>query len=208
MVCSDEINFGIVFNAKSWLFPDGDAYLAWVRLRTKHQPSTNSQKIMLRREFHWSRLGKASRSPDDWIEEMEIVRSRLSPLGIQIDDADLVMQILEGLPKEYDILITLLHARYKINGLTIESLREELNMYYDRMRSKKPGRFKTSDEEHNDNEESALVTGNFKGHLRGCGKFGYKKTDCPDEKRDEATNKKFTGKCFHCGKKGHRKADC
>ena len=30
LACTDEINFGIVFNAKSWLFPDGDAYLAWV----------------------------------------------------------------------------------------------------------------------------------------------------------------------------------
>ena len=208
LACTDEINFGIVFNAKSWLFPEGDAYLAWVRLRAKHQPTTNSQKIMLRREFHRSRLGKATRSPDEWIEEMEIIRSRLSALGVQIYDDDLVMQILEGLPKEYDMLVTLLHARYKIDDLTIESLREELNMYYDRMKTKKPGRFKSSDEDHDDNEESALVTGNFKGRCRGCGKFGHKKSDCPDEKKDKSGNKKFTGKCFHCGKKGHKKADC
>ena len=91
LACTDEINFGIVFNAKSWLFPEGDAYLAWVRLRAKHQPTTNSQKIMLRREFHRSRLGKATRSPDEWIEEMEIIRSRLSALGAQIYDDDLVI---------------------------------------------------------------------------------------------------------------------
>ena len=66
---------------------------------------------MLRREFHRSRLGKASRSPDEWIEEMEIIRSRLSSLGVQIEDDDLVMQILEGLPKEYDMLVNLLHTR-------------------------------------------------------------------------------------------------
>ena len=65
LACADEINFGIVFNAKSWLFPYGNAYVAWVRLRTKHQPTTNIQKIMLRRDFHRSRLGKSNRSPDE-----------------------------------------------------------------------------------------------------------------------------------------------
>ena len=65
LACTDEINFGIVFNAKSWIFPEGDAYLARVRLRMKHQPTTNSQKIMLRRDFHRSGLRKASRSPDE-----------------------------------------------------------------------------------------------------------------------------------------------
>ena len=69
------------------------------------------------------------------------------------------MQILEGFPKEYDMLIPLLHARYKVNDLTIESLREEFNIYYDRMKSKKPGRFKVSDDENNDQDEAALITG-------------------------------------------------
>ena len=76
---------------KDGLFPDGDAYMAWGRLRSKHQPTTNSQKIMLRREFHRSRLGKATRSPDEGIEEFEIIRSRLTPLSVQIEDEDLVM---------------------------------------------------------------------------------------------------------------------
>ena len=107
------------------------------------------------------------------------------------------------------MLVTLIHARYKVNDLTIESLREELNMYYDRMESKKPGRFKGSDEDYNDQDEAALIIGQFKGRCRGCGKFGHKKSDCLDEKTKGGTGtKKFNGKCFHCGRKGHRKADC
>ena len=70
LACSDDVNFGIVFNSKSWLFPQGDAYVAWARLRNKHQPETDTQKIMLWREFHRSKLSKASKSPDDWIEEL------------------------------------------------------------------------------------------------------------------------------------------
>ena len=208
LACTGEVNFGIVFNSKSWLFPNGDAYLAWTRLRNKHQPVTNTQKIMLRREFHRSKLGKASRSPDEWIEELEIIRSRLAPLGVTIDDEDLIMQVLEGLPREYEMIVTLLNARYKINDLTIDSLREELNIFFDRMRNKKGGRLKSNEHDGaGGNEESALITANFKGRCRGCGKFGHKKSDCPDEKKNKET-KKFQGKCFHCGKKGRRKADC
>ena len=208
LACSDEVNFGIVFNSKSWLFPHGDAYLAWSRLRNKHQPVTNTQKIMLRREFHRSKLGKASKSPDDWIEELEIIRSRLAPLGVIIEDEDLIMQVLEGLPREYDMIVTLLNARYKINDLTIDTLRDELSMFYDRMKNKKGNKFKsTYDGDGNDHEESALVAA-FKGRCRGCGNFGHKKADCPQEKRNQEQKKRFSGKCHHCGKKGHKKADC
>ena len=75
-------------------------------------------------------MGKATKSPDEWIEELEIIRSRLAPLGVHIEDEDLIMQVLEGLPKEYDMIVTLLNARYKVNELTIDNLREELNMFY------------------------------------------------------------------------------
>ena len=207
LACTDEINFGIVFNSKSWAFPSRDAYLTWTRLRMKHQPTTNSQKIMLRREFHRSRLGKSTRSPDEWVEEHEILRSRLMTLGVELQDEDIVMQMLEELSREYGMLVTLLHARCKVNDLTIDGLREELYIFYDRMKSKKPGHFKHTEDDQYDREEAALVTGNFKGRCRGCGKFGHKKSDCPDEKKTSEKAKRFTGKCFHCGKKGHKKAD-
>lgn len=63
--CTDEVNFGIVFNSKSWLFPNGDAYMTRTRLRNKHQTVANTQKIILRREFHRTKLGKASKRPDE-----------------------------------------------------------------------------------------------------------------------------------------------
>ena len=91
LACTDKINFGIVFNSKSWLFLDEDAYVAWDGLRMKLQLPTNSQTIMLCWEFHPSKLGKASRSPDKWVEELEIICSRLALLGLQLRDEDLIM---------------------------------------------------------------------------------------------------------------------
>ena len=125
-----------------------------------------------------------------------------------IEDEDLIMQVLEGLPREYDMIVTLLNARYKINDLTIDTLRDELSMFYDRMKNKRGNKFKsTHDGDGNDYEESALVAA-FKGRCRGCGNFGHKKADCPQEKKNQEQKKRFSGKCHHCGKKGHKKADC
>ena len=63
------------------------------------------------------------------------------------------------------MLVALLHTIYKMNDLTIAGLREELTMFYDRMRSKKD-KFKSEDKR-NDYEESVLVAA-FKGRCRGC----------------------------------------
>lgn len=81
------------------------------------------------------------------------------------------------------MLVTLLHARYKIDDLTVESLREELSMFFDRMKTKKHGKFKSIDDDQNDHEESALIVGQFKGRYRGCGQYGHKKANCPEEKK-------------------------
>ena len=35
---------------------------------------------------------------------MEIIRARLEPLGVIVSDDDLVLQVLEGLPKENDMI--------------------------------------------------------------------------------------------------------
>ena len=70
--CSDEVNFGIVFSSKSSACPDRDAYLAWDRLKQKHEPNSNAYKVMLCKSFHQSHLKKME-DPDEWIEELEIL---------------------------------------------------------------------------------------------------------------------------------------
>ena len=200
--CSEEISFGIVFNSKSVIFPEGDAYLAWTRLKRKYEPCTNAQKIMLQREFHQSCLMRTNKSPDDRIEEMEIIRARLEPLGVIVSDDDLILQILEGLPKEYNMIVTLLNARYKISDLDVSTLREELMIYYKQLSRYKKICNKRNDEidlTYDSNEETALIAA-FKGRCRDCGEYGYKKIYYPKEKSDTA---RFNGTCFFCKKKGH-----
>ena len=122
LACSDEVNFGIVFNSKSIIFPKGDAYMAWTRLKQKHEPQTNAQKVMLRKAFHQSRL-KKNEDPDEWVENMQGMMYRLQGLGVEITEQDLVLQILEGLPSTYDPLVILLNDKNKKGELTVAELR-------------------------------------------------------------------------------------
>ena len=160
---------------------------------------------MLRKIFHQSCL-KKTEDPDEWIEELEILKYRLGGLGVEISDEELVMQIIEGLPSIYDALAVMLNARNKNGELTIIELREELKIFYDR--HSKRNSHKADDSEGAGGEETALVVGNFKGRCMGCGEYGHKKADCPKERTYQGARKKFTGKCYHCGKKGHKKSEC
>ena len=204
LACSDEVSFGIVFNSKSIVFPEGDAYMAWDRLRQKHEPNSSAYEVMLRKSFHQSRL-KKTEDPDEWIEELDIIRYRLGGLGVQISEEELVLQIIEGLPSMYDSLVVLLNGRNNKGELTLIELREKLKTFYDR-HTRRSGR-KTDDKDVA-GEETALVAGTFKGRCRGCGEYGHKKADCPKEKSNRGAAKKFTGKYYHCGKKGHKKSEC
>ena len=152
---------------------------------------------MLRREFHQSRLTGTTKSPDDWIEELEIFRARLEALGVIIEDYDLVLQVLEGLPKEYDMIVALLNARYNINDLDVCSLREELMMYHERINRYKKTRRKDDDvDDTNGGNEESTLTATFKGRCRGCGEYGHKKSDCPKEQSNASDGNKFNGSCF------------
>jgi len=218
LACSDNVNFGIVFNSKSIIFPEGDAYMAWTRLKQKHEPQTNAQKVMLRKAFHQSRL-KKNEDPDEWVENMHGMMYRLQGLGVDITEQDLVLQILEGLPSTYDPLVILLNDKNKKGELTVAELREELTTLYDRQSRRNKKKHDGSDDV--GNEETALFASTFKGRCRGCGEHGHKKADCPKERQssnnssannsrnwNNGRNRKFGGKCHHCGKPGHKKADC
>ena len=61
--------------------------------------------------------------------------------------------------------------------------------------------------------EDALISTQFKGMSRKCGKYGHKGVDCPEKKLETPSSnttgtKKFNGNCRYCGKKGHKEAEC
>ena len=73
---------------------------------------------------------------------------------------------------------------------------------------------KSTDKDKEEEEETALFGGQFKGHCHGCGKIGHRKSNCPESNKNGKS--KRTGdfknrsnyKCAHCGKRGHASEKC
>jgi len=87
-----------------------------------------------------------------------------------IPDEDLIIHILNNLPKEYLSVVKQLEEG--IETLTLEKVRDRLRMKFQRLKqeSEEPG-----------TEETALIAqpkGKFKGRCGNCGKFGHKRADC------------------------------
>ena len=51
MACEDNVMFGIIEEATSDEFPDGNAKLAWTNLYKKFEPNTGGRKVRLKSEF-------------------------------------------------------------------------------------------------------------------------------------------------------------
>ena len=121
--CQEDISFGIIDESVSETFPDGDARAAWSNLRARYEPNTGAAKVQLKQEFHQTKLSNADEDPDPWITSLELKRRRLKTLGATIDDDDMILHILNSLPKEYETVVELCEedlTRGNINLLTVK----------------------------------------------------------------------------------------
>ena len=93
--------FRTVRNSTSDDFLMGDAREAWVRLREEFESSTGSAQIELKRKFHGANT-RANQNPVSFVTNLENIRERLERLGVIISDNELMLQILDSLPQEYE----------------------------------------------------------------------------------------------------------
>ena len=114
---------------------------------------------------------------------------------------DLIEHALNHLPDCYEISVSKLEDRIddKNNPVTIDQLRNELNLRFERMKGKNDD----NNKKYNEEEETALLAGGFKGKCHKCGKIGHKARDCR-----EKTNYKKKVRCFYCKKEGHKIENC
>ena len=100
------------------------------------------------------------------------------------DDA-LLEHALNNVPQEYNIEISLLEKRLGDSNdpLTIEELRDALNLKFERLQGNKGKHYRSGD------EETALFAGGFKGRCNNCGKHGQKARDCRTDKKNNKNDK-------------------
>jgi len=65
------VAFGVINNARSTEYPEGDAMLAWKRLVSKYQSKSAPSRLALREEFNSSKLKNYKEDPDVWLTGLE-----------------------------------------------------------------------------------------------------------------------------------------
>ena len=219
LAMTEDVSFGLVDEATSTTYPEGDAWIAWGKLMQRYESQTNASRVKLMGQFTSSKLKKNTQDPDPWISELELMRIRLKKMGSNINDEYLMMHIMNNLPSAYDGLIENLEDMLDSTSdpLPMSILRDKVSEKYEKIKRRKGIKDEASDSE--DEEERALFAKRFKGRCRKCGKFGHKAADCksdikkgpwtPSKKNGGGGSRvRFQGKCNYCGKYGHKEADC
>ena len=216
----DVVFFGLIDESKTDSLPDGDAHLAWTKLCDRYEPKTNATKVELKKEFNDSSLSTGE-DPEVWISDLERVRQRLKLLKIEISEEDMVIHVLNNLPREYENLVELCEVQINAGTLKLADLKAQLISKYRRISKNDSAKHDTALNVKQKNKKA------FKGRCNGCGKYGHKKADCwelednqdkrPSNWKTRKTStgntstsegKRFNGTCNYCGKYGHKEEDC
>ena len=211
------VAFQIVKMSKVKDYEDGNAALAWERLKKKYAPTRAPSLLMLKKKFAQSQLKDKDSDPDEWITELEDMRAQLAEMKMEMSDDDFIIHVLGNLPDEYEIDVSKLEDRIG-KDLTIDDVREALNLRFEKMNKGKGADDDDTDDEDEGKKEKALIARQFKGKCRECGKYGHKAADCRSKNkqngnsnnsgRNNGQKTRFNGKCNYCHKFGHKKADC
>ena len=167
-----KVAFAMVKGTKTKENPQGNLRAAFLRLKTKYEPSTTPQLMQLTKDFHSKSLNK-NQDPDIFITELEALKVKMHELGHEINDKSLILHVLNNLNENYEMEIKMLEHRMQLlneanKEMTIEEFLTELNLRYERLKK------------HNDKPiDHAYYMGNkFKGKCHWCGKIGHKSVEC------------------------------
>ena len=89
-----------------------------------------------------------------------------------------MIHILNNLTSEYEIQVAMMERRVgdAEKPLTIEEIRGELSLRFERLNLRS-----SNNREGEDLEENAFFSGQFKGKCRNCGQVGHKSFHCKNK---------------------------
>jgi hypothetical protein len=89
---SGKVAINLVKGCKNKDYADGNASMAWERLKNNLEPSSAPSMVKLEKQFRQCSL-KKGQDPDIWITELENYRMRLGQLGSGISDNQFIYYI-------------------------------------------------------------------------------------------------------------------
>ena len=134
-----KIAFNLVDNCTTTDQPDGNCRVAWERLVHKYAPKTAPSYIQLKKDFANSKLLSAHTDPDEWMTDLECLRSEMNKVKISgktdMSEVDLIIHILSNLPEEYEVAVSELEEKLKNTStpLDMETVHEKLNSRIERI---------------------------------------------------------------------------
>jgi hypothetical protein len=197
---SGKLAFGNVKSCKTKDYEDGHAGLSWEKLKKKYDPVSAPSLFKTERLFRKCKLGN-DEDPETWITNLEDLRLKLKVMGLFMTDDQFMVQILNSLTNDYELQMLLLERRIgsKENPLTIDELKEELSLKYERLL------MKTETAKIDDLvEEKALVVTQFNCECQNRGKIGHETAQCKPKQKKEERNEVF---CNYCKKSGYVKSN-
>jgi DNA-binding cell septation regulator SpoVG len=131
---SGKVAFNLIKGCKSKDYPDGNAALAWERLKNKYEPISAPSLVKLEKQFRELSLMK-DEDPEVWITHLEDLRVRLEAMDSIISDNQFMIHILNNLTSEYKLQVAMMERRVgdAEKPLTIEEIRGELSLRFERL---------------------------------------------------------------------------
>ena len=120
---SGKVEFNLVKACKNKDYVDGNAFMAWERLKNKFEPASTPSLVKMEKQFRQC-APKKNQDPEIWITELEDLHMKLEELGSSISDSQFMIHILNNMTSDYDLQLAMMEKRIndKINPLTIDDL--------------------------------------------------------------------------------------
>lgn len=114
-------------------------------------------------------MTSADEDPDTWITSLELKRRRLKTLGTTIEDDDMILHILNNLPREYETVVELCEEDLSRGTVNLQTVKERIRARFTRLQKAN---------ENMDEAIALMAKQQFKGACSVCGKIGHKGADC------------------------------
>jgi hypothetical protein len=153
------------------------ARAAWADLQAIFQSKSVAQMQRTRRDFNSLKL-QPGESITDYISRAETLRSSMELAGQQVDDNAFTMTLLDGLPKDYFPVVTIIES--SVNLPSLSEVRGTLLRAEEQLAKDRRGSPASSDGE-------AVVVNMAGSKIKGCwscGRPGHIKNNCPKRKME------------------------